>query len=59
MFVTIEHILHISDLQTHRCSHFPKAGGVQDQNGNLPADSILALLSQAGDYEVDTFHVPW
>ena len=29
----------------------------QDQNGNLPADSILALLSQAGDYEVDTFHV--
>lgn len=31
--------------------------GREDQNGNLPADSILALLSQAGDYEVDTFHV--
>mmetsp|Transcript_38886 Transcript_38886/g.90018 ORF Transcript_38886/g.90018 Transcript_38886/m.90018 type:complete len:492 (+) Transcript_38886:40-1515(+) len=29
----------------------------QDQQGNLPADAILALLEQAGDYEVDVFQV--
>ncbi|CAE7496863.1 CHT1, partial [Symbiodinium pilosum] len=29
----------------------------QDPQGNLPADSILALLEQAGDYEVDAFQV--
>ena len=27
----------------------------QDPQGNLPADAILALLEQAGDYEVDAF----
>ncbi|CAE7328815.1 hpaIIM [Symbiodinium microadriaticum] len=29
----------------------------QDPQGNLPADAILALLEQAGDYEVDAFQV--
>ena len=27
----------------------------EDPQGNLPADAILALLEQAGDYEVDAF----
>ncbi|CAE7242144.1 CHT1 [Symbiodinium natans] len=29
----------------------------QDPQGNLPADAILALLEQAGDYEVDAYQV--
>ena len=48
-------------VQAGACMGFcssPGLLGLQDPQGNLPADAVLALLEQVGGYEVDLFHAP-